>query len=36
MEDYLTRVLSGGSSKYKSIFIKLKLIIKLIGTYKLT
>ena len=36
IEDYLTRVLSRGSSKYKSISIKLKLVIELIGTYKLT
>ena len=36
MEDCLAKVLGGGGSKYKGIFAKPKLVIELIGTYKLT
>ena len=36
MKNYLARVLGRGSSKYKSIFIKPKLVIELIGTCKFT
>ena len=36
MENYLARVLNRGSSKYKSISTKPKLVIEPIGTYKLT
>ena len=36
IEDYLARVLSKSGSKYKGISIKPKLVIELIGTYKLT
>ena len=36
MEDCLARVLGRGGSKCKGISIKLKLVIELIGTCKLT